>query len=110
MVTTPLSDEELLSRADLAGYARVISVENGVARLRFTRLLKGRPKGQRFLFRLGLGRTAKVIVRGATQPMLLGDWSDEGAYQPGRRVLTHLYWDDRAQAYRTLWWNAVSRA
>jgi hypothetical protein len=110
MVATPLSPEELLGRADLAGYARVLSVQNGRAQLFFTRLLKGKPKRGGLLSRLSLGRTATVILRGQSEPMLLGDWSDDGAYVPGGRVKTHLRWDNRQNAYETLWWNAVSPA
>lgn len=109
MVAAPLSDEELYERSDLAGQARVVSVENGRALLRFTRLTKGRPRGIGLLHRLGLGRTAMVDLRGRAEPMTLGDWSDYGAYEPGTRVMTHLTWDARAEAYQTIWWNAVWR-
>lgn len=109
MVAAPLSEGELLARCDLAGWARVVTCENGFARLRFTRLLKGRPRGTGLRHRLGLGRTATIALRGVPQPMLPGDWTDWSAYAPGSRVLTHLAWDRRLGAYRTIWWNAVRR-
>jgi hypothetical protein len=108
MVATPLSLERLLAAADLAGYAEVMSVRNGRAELHFTRVLKGRPKGSRILHRLGLSRAATVRVRRQTGSPVLGAWSDEGAYQPGFKLLVHLSWDEGAAAYETCWWNGVS--
>lgn len=109
MVAAPLSDAELLARCDLAGDARVVACQGGVARLRFTRLRKGRPRGAGLFHRLGLGRSATVVLRGLPDPMLLGEWSDARAYAPGSRVATHLCWNARYQAYETIWWNAVWR-
>lgn len=110
MVAAPLSAEELMLRADLAGYARVLSRHDGRARLRFTKIIKGRPEGKGLLYRLGLSRTVDVITRGSLEPypMMLGDWSDIGAYVPGRRVKVHLVWRPDQSAYAGLWWNAVS--
>jgi hypothetical protein len=108
MVARPLSPEQLLAAADLAGYAEVMGVRDGRAELHFTRVLKGRPKGNRILQRLGLSRTATVQVRLETGSRTLGAWSDEGAYQPGFRLLVHLSWDKRTAAYETCWWNGVS--
>ena len=108
MVAAPLSPEELLARADLAGDARVTSVRDGRAAVCFTRLLKGRPKGGGLWHRLGLGRTAIVRVRRRPDDPALGDWWDEGAYQPGYKLLLHLSWDEDAGAYKTCWWNGVS--
>src|SRR5215469_11685325 len=106
MVAAPLSDEELLLRADLAGFASVISVDDGGARLHFTRFLKGRPRSTRFWHRLIKPRSATVRLRIRREPMMLGDWSDEGAYQVGKRIKVFLVWNDDVNAYQTCWWNA----
>jgi hypothetical protein len=112
MVARPLDPDELLAAADLAGEARVLSVVDGVARLRFERVVKGRPRAAgRRLLRLGLGRVVEVKLRGERRgprgEPILGEWSDR--YQAGERVFTHLSWDHEARAYRTLWWNATRR-
>jgi hypothetical protein len=108
MVAAPLSPERLLAAADLAGYAEVTDVRDGRAELHFSRVLKGRPKGSRILHRLGLSRTVTVRVRRETGSRMPGTWSDEGAYQPGFKLLVHLSWDEEAAAYKTCWWNGVS--
>lgn len=107
MVARPLSPEELIDRADLAGFAQVIGVHDGCAELHFTRLLKGRPKGKGLWHRLGLARHATVRVR-RDGSRVLGAWSDERAYQPGFKLLVHLSWDEEEVAYETCWWNGVS--
>jgi hypothetical protein len=110
MVARPLSPEELIDRADLAGYAQVIGVHDGCADLKFTRLLKGRPKGKGLWHRLDLAHHATVRVRqysGSSEPSD-GDWSDERAYQSGYKLLVHLSWDDENATYKTCWWNGVS--
>ena len=111
MVAAPLSDEELMLRADLVGYARVLSRHGHRVRLRFTKILKGRPRGDGLLHRIGLSRTVDVVARGSLEPypMMLGDWSDIGAYVPGRRIKAHLMWEPDQNAYAGLWWNAISR-
>ena len=107
MVAAPLSDKELLERSDLAGYARVLSRNLPFARIRFTKILKGRPEGSSFLHKLGCARTVVVLLHDPVQPMQLGEWSDAGAYEPGRRIKTHLCWDAASGFYETLWWNGV---
>ena len=109
MVAAPLSPDELLERADLAGHAKVLSVTDGRARLRFDRLLKGRPRGQTFWHRLGLARSVTVRLRRPAEPMTLGEWTDAGAFVPGTRVIAHLAWNDERGDYESLWWNAVTR-
>jgi hypothetical protein len=108
MVAIPLSDTELLRRADVAGIGRVISVRDGYARLRFTRFLKYRPPSARWWARLFKPRFATVRLRARHYPMTLGDWSDEGAYQVGRTVKVFLAWNEDTRAYETCWWNGVS--
>ena len=109
MVAAPLTPGDLLKRSELAGFARVLSVQDGRARLFFTRLLKGRPRGHGLLHRLGWGRMATVILRSPVGQMRLGDWTDAGAYMTGKYIKTHLVWDARQEAYESVWWNAVSR-
>jgi hypothetical protein len=108
-----LSAEELLAQADLAGRARVISIEQTadgtgrVAVLRFDRFAKrhhAAPKGALGWFR----RTVKVKLRAGRlrqEGQGAGGWPD--GYRPGDTVMTHLRWDSDAQAYVTLSWNAV---
>jgi hypothetical protein len=107
MVAAPLPPEELIARADLAIEARVMDVRFGVATLKVTRVLK-RAKGRGRLAGVWPFRTCRVRVRAGSDRMALGDWSDERAYQPGRRLRAHLAWSDGEAVYRTLWWNAVS--
>ena len=114
---SPLTPEELLARADLVGSARVVSVHRPhdksgrIATLRFYRLLKGRPIARRhkMLSWLPWGRTVIVKMRSAQRGSdgrpLPGEWSD--GYRKGDTVMTHLAWDPEAQAYSTIWWNAV---
>ncbi len=109
MVAAPLDPEELLARSDLAGHALVLTSGEGRARLLFTRLTKGRPQGASFWHRLGLARTATVMLRHPAEPMILGDWSDGDAYRSGTRIAVHLVWREDAGAYQSTWWNAVTR-
>jgi hypothetical protein len=108
MVARPMTSRELLDGADLAGIARVVSVSRGQAHLRFSKLLKGRPRGSDFLHRLGLSRNAIVSLRSPIDEPVLGPWTDAGAYVPGEHVKTHLIWDPERQVYETMWWNAVT--
>ena len=113
----PLSPEELLARADLAGQARIISVVRArdpisphTGLLRFEKLLKGAPIYARpLLAKLWLDRTVTVKIRRLKRDRkgvpLPGEWFD--GYRAGDRVMTHLVWDPELNAYRTLWWNAV---
>ncbi|WP_027062356.1 hypothetical protein [Mesorhizobium loti] len=106
----PLSPEELLFRAELAGYARVIAKGNGRASLRFTRVLKGRPRGTGWLAGvLGLWRPVTVRTRSYPLKPVLGDWGDEDAYVVGGKVLMHLTWDESGGCYDTVWFNGVER-
>ena len=117
LLPMPLSADELLSRADLAGRARVLSVERlpndsgRIARLRFDRLVKGRPivRRHRLLGWLPGGRTVVVRMRSAKRDddgkPRPGEWSD--GYRAGDTVMTHLEWRAELQAYSTVWWNAV---
>lgn len=115
----PLSPEELLARADLAGRARVIAVRKipdqscRIAELRFDNLMKGTPKfHSRVMSWLPWGRTVLVRMRsakrGADGGLMPGEWSD--GYRAGDTVMTHLVWDSDAQIYSTVWWNAVWQA
>jgi hypothetical protein len=113
MVARPLEPEELLARADLAGRARVVGVAGGIARLHFETLAKGRLRlAARGFPWFGSWRVVDVQLRGEARgpdgAPILGDWTDY--YPPGERVFTHLVWDIDCGAYRTLWWNAISRA
>jgi hypothetical protein len=113
----PLTPDELLARADLAGRARVVSVhrledQSGrIATLKFYGVAKGRPivRRPRMLAWLPWGRTVVVRMRSAKRGPdgrpLPGEWSD--GYRKGDMVMTHLAWDPDAQAYSTIWWNAV---
>jgi hypothetical protein len=113
----PLSPEELLARADLAGRARIVSVVRSLdatsphtGLLKFEKLLKGTPRYARpILAKIGLDRTVVVKIRRLKRDRkgvpLPGEWFD--GYRAGDRVMTHLVWDVDLLAYRTLWWNAV---
>ena len=115
-VPAPLTPEELLARADLAGRARVISVQRlsddtgRIARLRFESLIKGVPVARhKMLGWLPWGRVVVVKMRstkreadGKTKP---GEWSD--GYRAGDTVMTHLVWNPETKFYSTVWWNAV---
>jgi len=117
MMPPALSPEELLSRADLAGQALVISVTRAqdahsphIACLRFNNFTKGKPHYRRpiaALFRYD--RTVEVkmrrVKRDQTGKPLPGEWYD--GYRVGDRVMTHLVWDPDVNAYLTLAWNAV---
>ena len=108
MVAAPYSPAMLLQAAELAGYATVVSKDNGTAHLRFTRLLKGRPRGGGFLGFLGLYRLATVAYRSRYEPAMLGDWWDEDCFARGNRILTHLSWSESRECYEAVWWNATS--
>ena len=108
MVAAPYSPEMLIEAADRAGYAVVLSREPGKARLRFTRLLKGRPVGGGLLGRMGLHRRATVAYRAQPPAPTLGDWWDEGGFVPGNRIRTHLQWSPRLGCYEAVWWNATT--
>jgi hypothetical protein len=104
----PLPPEELLRRAELVGYARVIAKGNGRARLRFTRVLKGRPRGTGWLAgALGLWRPVFVRTRAYPIEPVPGEWGDEDAYVVGGKVLMHLAWNARDECYATVWFNGV---
>lgn len=109
MVARPLTAQELFESSDLVGIAYVVSAEHNYAHLRFVRLLKGRPMGLGLLHRLGLARSARVRLRAPITGPVLGPWTDHNAYVPGQRIKTHLIWDSEHRAYRTAWWNAVSK-
>ncbi len=112
----PLSAEELLARADLAGRARVLSVKTApdgsyrIARLRFESVTKGRIPGRHPILRILVGPPAievrmRTRAKGPNGEALRGQWTD--GYRPGDVVITHLCWNDEIGAYATLWWNAV---
>jgi hypothetical protein len=113
----PRSDDDLLARSDLAGYARVLAVKNGFATLRFYKFLKGRPKGRGFFARLGLSRTAVMQVTAGTPRLeyegggayIAETTGDEHHFVPGVEVKTYLWWDAQKEVYQSCWWNAVSR-
>jgi hypothetical protein len=119
MALPPRSDEELLAGSDLAGYARVVSRKNGYVTLRFSKFLKGKPRGPGIFARLGLSRTAVVSVYLGTarvegdghliaRHLVMETIGDEASYVPGSQVKTHLWWNAQQQVYETLC-NAVSR-
>jgi hypothetical protein len=108
MVATPYTADKLLEAAELAGYAVVLSRSAGRARLRFTRLLKGRPRGTGLLAKLGLNRSATVAFRIRREPVMLGDWWNEDCFVPGHRVLTYLRWSASSGCYVDVWWNATT--
>jgi hypothetical protein len=113
----PLSPEELLARADLAGQALIISVVRSfdpitphTGRLRFEKIFKGEPiYAKPLLAKFWIDRTVEVKIRRLKRDRkgvpLPGEWFD--GYRAGDRVMTHLIWDTEYSAYRTLWWNAV---
>ena len=113
----PLTPEELLARADLAGRARVMIVQKPtdtsgrIAMLRFDGVLKGTPIVRRppMLAWIPWGRTVTVRMRSAKRDQdgrpLPGEWSD--GYRAGDTVMTHLAFDPETEFYSTLWWNAV---
>ena len=108
MVAAPYPPAVLLKMAELAGYAIVVSNNNGTAQLRFTKFLKGRPRGGGFPGFLGFYRLATVAYRSRHEPVMLGDWWDEDCFAQGNRVLTHLRWSEDRQCYEAVWWNATS--
>ncbi len=108
MVAAPYSPEMLMEAAELAGYAVVLSRKDGRARVCFTRLLKGRPRGGGLLGRLRFFRLATVAYRSRQEPMLLGNWWNEDCFWPGTRILAHLHWSEAQECYDAVWWNAVS--
>jgi len=112
-----LSPDELLSRADLAGQALVMTVIRAsdatsphIAHLYFEKLTKGIPRFRRPLAaKLHWDRTVEVkmrrLKRDANGAPIPGEWFD--GYRAGDRVMTHLIWDEDKGGYVTLWWNAV---
>jgi hypothetical protein len=113
----PLSPEQLLEQAELAGKAVIVAVVKAkddvtphVAHLRFETITKGTPRTD-----LSMGallpwrRTVKVkmrrVKRDAQGNPLPGQWW--AGYRAGDRIMTHLVWDDELDAYSTLCWNAV---
>jgi hypothetical protein len=113
----PLSREELLERADFAGQVKIMKIiwakdrtSPHLAHLKVEKVAKGIPV-YRFplLARLRLSKTIEVkmrrIKRDHAGRKLPTEWSD--GYRAGDRVMTHLFWDDTVDGYRTLWWNAV---
>jgi hypothetical protein len=111
MIAPPLPPGELFKRADLAGYARVLSVDDLRLRahLRFTKLLKGRPPQTGFLGLLGLSRDATVKIKGRMRCPKLGDWDHLDAYVPGECIEIFLFWNAREDAYEVVWYNAINR-
>lgn len=109
MVAAPLSDDELMSRADLVVEARVLSRSSGRAEIRLERVRKGRPRLHRrgWLRWLGLGRVVLVGYRSQPGDPVPGDWWNEGAFLPGNRIRAHLIWDDDSQCYESVWWNGI---
>jgi hypothetical protein len=89
------------------GYARVLLVEHQRARLRFTKLLKGRPPQTGFLGMFGLSRDVTVQIQGRKRFPKLADWDHLDAYVPGERIKVFLYWNVRDRAYEAVWYNAV---
>jgi hypothetical protein len=110
----PRPDDDLLSRADLAGYARVLTVKSGRATLQFSKFLKGRPKGRGIFAGLGLSRTAVV----KTDPgvgrktegghFIVVDSGNEHLFVPSAELKMYLWWDAQNEVYDSVWWNAVS--
>jgi hypothetical protein len=98
----------LLAKAELVGEAIVLSRESGRARIRFTRLLKGRPRVGGLVGATGLYRISTVAYRSRGEPIKLGDWWDEDCFVPGNRILTHLAWSSGKDCYEAVWWNATS--
>ena len=72
------------------------------------KLLKGPPNDSGLLRRFRLNRTATVALRLPAEPMKLGDWTDGDSYTPGSTITTYLAWSPRAEAYESVWWNAVT--
>ena len=112
----PRSDDDLLARSDLAGYARVLASNNCFATLRFYKFLKGRPKGRGIFVRLGLSRTAVVKIDAGTNrvayeggPLIVVDSGNVHLFVPGNELKTYLCWDAQSEVYGSVWWNAVSR-
>jgi hypothetical protein len=85
----------------------VLSRADGRAKLRFIRLIKGRPRFNGLLGKVGLYRVATVAYRSQPAEPRLGDWWDEDCFVPGNQILTHLRWNDRLECYEAVWWNAT---
>jgi len=109
MVAAPLSDDELVGRADLVVEARVLSRSGGRATLRIQHVIKGKPHLHRQGILCWLGLRRLVVARYRSQPRepALGDWWNEGAFNPGNRIRAHLAWDDEADCYESVWWNGI---
>jgi hypothetical protein len=111
----PRSDDDLLARSDLAGYARVLASNNCFATLKFHKFLKGRLKGRGIFARLGLSRTAVVKVDVGTRraayeggPLIVVDSGNVHLFVPGNELKMYLWWDAQSEVYDSVWWNAVS--
>jgi hypothetical protein len=112
-----LSRDELLEQADLAAQVRIMKIiwardktSPHLARLHVEKITKGTPHWRfPLLARLRFSKTIEVkmrrIKRDRAGRKLPGQWSD--GYRVGDRVMTHLFWDDESDGYRTLSWNAV---
>jgi hypothetical protein len=112
-----LSPDELLAESDLAGQAIIVTVTRAsdsvsphIARLRFEKIVKGRPRYIRPLLAMfKLDRTVMVKMRRVRRDKngkpMPGEWSD--GYRAGDHVMTHLVWKPELDAYITLSWNAV---
>jgi hypothetical protein len=109
MVAAPLSDDELVSRADLVVEARVLCRSKGRAVLRIERLVKGKPQLHRRGWLCWLPFQRPVLVAYRSQPCepLLGDWWNEDAFRPGNRIRAHMQWNDAAKYYEAAWWNGI---
>ncbi len=109
MIATPLPTDELAQRADLIIEGRTIQRSSGKATLVITRLLKGHPYcvRQGLLCWLGLRRIILVGYRSQPPNPTLGEWWNEGAFVPGKRVRAYLSWNDRDRLYEAVWWNGT---
>lgn len=109
MVAAPLSDVELIGRADLVVEGRVLSRYGGRAAVQLGRVTKGKPRLHRrgWLCWLGFRRAVVVGYRSQPREPMLGDWWNEDAFCPGNRIRAHLKWDDDAKCYRSVWWNGI---
>lgn len=117
LMMRPLEPDELLSRCDLAGEAKVLTVgPNPVgpgifARLEFTRIVKGRIETfQTELSGIAIvesGRRQSLVNERKRSPPIIGGGGPV-CYDAGTFVFTHLNWVPEKGVYVSSWWNAVS--
>lgn len=109
MAFPKLTSQQLLDRCDLAGVARVVSVDRAspnspiVAKLAFVQVLKGDPRQRGGFVHVRLKRGAAPVAENG-----LVVWSDGFDYRVGSMLMTHLDWSGPDEHYLTTWPGAVA--